>query len=255
MKKIALIVLAFSAVLNGLANPIAVYEREGKEFTAYDIRKQSESCIVLIGSDQSLVSCEVTYRLQEAKGSIPSYFLSIILPAFIAAVDRSSDADIIRRYGPTVEMSGKRYLPEPRIMRLRTPEERYGILAPSDTDIVLFHLLLDIGRNQREAAMLVTYVQPSVVGRFIYVPLFEDHSKTSGFMMDAVAQSPTARLRCPKPISGIVAYADRLRIPLRDQEVIEVEVNDANKAAEPTSTAVTPPAGAGDRASGARGSP
>jgi len=32
-------------------------------------------------------------------------------------------------------------------------------------------------------------------------------------------------------------------------------IKDANKAAEPTRTAVTPPAGAGDRASGARGSP
>jgi hypothetical protein len=36
---------------------------------------------------------------------------------------------------------------------------------------------------------------------------------------------------------------------------IKDEAKEPNKAAEPTSTAVTPPAGAGDRASGARGSP
>jgi hypothetical protein len=231
MNKKEAILLSCAIVLRAFGNPIAVYEYEGKEFTAYNVRKQAESCIALIDFQESLVSCEVTYRLQEANAKIPSYFLGITLPAFVEAADPSSDTDIIRRFNPTVEMGGKKYLPEPRVIRLRSPDERQGISAPPDTDLVLFYFQLEIGRGQRQATILVTYVQPSVRHRFIYVPFFEDRAKNSGFILDAVAKSPTARLRCATAISGTVAYAARIRIPLRHEEVIEVKVDDANRVA------------------------
>ena len=238
MNKTTTILLALAGALRAFANPIAVYEHEGKEFTAYDVRKQAESCIALIDSQQTLVSCEVTYRLQEAKAKIPSYFLGIMVPAFVAAGDQSSDDDLIRRFGPTVEMSGKKHLPEPRVMRLRSPSERQGISGPADTDVVLFYFLLEVGRGQRQATVLVTYVQPSIGHRFIYVPFFEDRSKDSGFILDAVAKSPAVRLRSARPTSGIVAYTARIRIPLRHEEVIEVEVAEANPEASDSTASV-----------------
>jgi len=246
MKKTATVLLAAVWALQAFGNPIAVIERDGKLFTYYDARKQSENCVVLVGSERSVVSCEITYRLQKAKKkNIPSNYLGIVLPAFVAARDESSDADLMLRYKPTIEMGGKIYQPRLTTARLKSPDEFRDLPVPVDTNIVLFKFDLHIGDGQRQATVLVTYVQPSIGNRFVYLPFFEDHSTNSGFVMDLVAQLPTTRIRCTMAPPGVVAYAARLRVPLRDKELIEVAVDDANQLPDPTPPSVTPPAGAG----------
>ncbi len=85
--------------------------------------------------------------------------------------------------------------------------------------------MIEIGRKQRQATFLASYIQPTIGGRFLYVPLFEDRTKRSGFLLDAIAENMDLRLHSSVPV---VSYKTRLKVPMRHGELISIEVAQLN---------------------------
>ncbi|WP_442889264.1 hypothetical protein [Congregicoccus parvus] len=231
--KTTILAALFGATLC-IANPIVIYDDGDSQFTTYVQRKEAESCVAIVGRYEARVSCEVSYQLQQSQGDAPSSHLHVALPVFLPAGDHTSDADLLSRVAPTIESGGKRVSPEPSPMRLRHPEEKKGFSAPDDADVVVFRFLVEIGRKQRSATILVTYVQPAISGRFLYVPLFENRAKKTGFYLDAVSGDVDLRLECVAPSDGVVSYQSRLKVPLSHRRLIEIRTRNANQALQTT---------------------
>ena len=87
------------------------------------------------------------------------------------------------------------------------------------------------------------YRQPTIGGRFLYIPLFEDGAaaKKDIYRFEAVAADPSLQIAADGK-GWLSAFPSRLGRYLSHESLLSVTVKRANQAPEPTAAAVTPPA-------------
>ena len=211
------------------ANPIIVEEDDDGPYTTFVSRKTAEDAIAVVRESDALVSCQVKFRLMPAKTAAPSKRLFLALPVFIDAGANQSDEQLTNTFSPLIHFGDGRYHPETvltRESRARSP--RY-YSAPAGTEIVWFRFLLPVDVGTRDVSVVVSYVQPAIGGRFMYLPLLEEGVKDSVFHMNVIGSTPSDSL-----ITSDGKVASRHRIPLRHKQIIEIRKASANQALQTT---------------------
>ena len=227
-----------TAILSGLflvvataiwANPILVEEDDDGPYTTFLSRKTAEEVIAVVRESDTFVSCQVTFRLRPAKTAVPSKRLFLALPVFIDAGANQSDEQLTTTFSPFVQFGEGRYHPEATLTRGSRRRGPQYYPTPDGTEIVWFRFLLPVDVGTRDVSVVVSYVQPAIAGRFMYLPLLEDGLKDSMFFMSVIGSTPSDSL-----VTSDGKMASRHRIPLRHNQIIEVRKADANQALQTT---------------------
>lgn len=233
---LSLLILASSAAFG---NPIVVMDHG----TYYADKKASEMCVAVVGETSSLVSCDVSYRLKQASAGPDSYYVFVALPVFVAADETTGDEALGKIFEPRIEFDGKVFPPDAfdRPSRIRKRDELARYSAPKGVDVVFFRFSIEVGYGKREARLLVRYRQPTIAGKFLYVPLFEDGAaaKKDIYRFEAVAADSSLQIAADgKGWSS--AFPSRLSRYLSHDSLLSITVRKANQSPAPTVISVTP---------------
>ena len=227
MKLLLLFAILGSSTIWG--NPIIVYEDKNGPFTTYIGRKSLEECIAFVGTESSVVSCKVTYRLKRTDADAPSTHVHIALPVFISAQETLTNSELESIIAPSVVYAETRYTPENQTTRSSDTKYVKYYETPEGTDLVWFRYLIPVGARQREATFLVTYSQPTLEDRFLYMPLFEEGRSPRGFEITIISSDSGIHLSRRDSEGEIHPFLSRAEIPLCHKEIIEIQIEDANK--------------------------
>jgi hypothetical protein len=225
MKKyFSLIVLACSTALG---NPIVVMDHG-----TYNVdKKASEMCVAVVGEASSLVSCDVSYRLKQASAGPDSYYIFVVLPVFVAADETAGNKALGKIFEPRIEFDGKVVTPDDfDTTRIFKRNELAQYSAPEGVDVVFFRFSIEVGYGKREARLLVRYRQPTIRGKFLYIPLFEDGSaaKKNIYRFEAVAADSSLQI-VADGTGWSSAFPSRLGRNLSHQALISITVKRAKQ--------------------------
>lgn len=197
--------------------------------TYYGGKKTSETCIAVVDEKSSGVSCAVQYRLKPATSSADSYYVFIALPVFVSSREPASESELSAIFSPCIEFDGRKFKPDAndRPSRIRDRKELAYYKAPEGVEVVIFRFSIEVGLRKRNARFLVRYIQPTIAGQFLYIPLFEDGEavRPKGvYRFEALVTDPLIQIT-PTGKDWDVVFPSRIGLDLQHQRLITVGIS------------------------------
>ncbi len=195
------------------ANPVALPEAI--------VEKTWERCVISAGEKCSTVSCAVGYKGKDSLNEPFYVSVPVILPASLAG-----DAITARKVMKArLEAGGKVHDPN-HIRFINNP------LLPGGTVVAecLFKLQRVAGRS---FAIVVTYDQPTINGKVLYLPQFEEGKNPKDFAEFSVSVFPTdggLLALESKHEQEATSFATRVTVKPVDNEVIQIGYSRSEQA-------------------------
>lgn len=158
--------LSATVFANPIADPAAAAE------------KTWERCLISAGETSSTVSCAVGYRGVEPSGG--AFYISV--PVILPERFRGKEVESREAMKLRLEVGGKVHEPE----HITFKDDR---LLPEGA--VMAKCLFELGRRPgRSFAIVVTYEQPTINGKVLYLPQFEEGKNPEDFTEFSVSVFP-----------------------------------------------------------------
>lgn len=212
------------AAATSRANPISF---ENVDPIFYEVRKQSEACIVMVRDLNAFVSCAIDYQLDSKGTSDEASQLQLAVPVFVPQTfgEDPSYPYLWSQFRPSIEVNGVQMTSnvEPEtIDEALLPTFR----APQGSRLYWFGFQIPLGPNKATCKLLVSYHQPIIEGRFYYLPLFESAWVPRDATLSCVLTAEHSKLQLVGNNHRATAFGHRIDVPMSDRTLIVIQINE-----------------------------